>query len=429
MNVLKLFFMLLEIGTPLFGLYIVLTKKELAVIYLPPLLFAQLIVTLAPMLPAFLAYLLFSAIILFLIIYNLNFFRYNIFSLLLILWIFFLMQNVTDLVAIRPFLFAVIWLFLLIPLISSIYEKHAGNLVFNEMAKSSLLLLTIFILNVILSSFAGYAPYAMYGITSGILYGNLYATDFNVLPLALFVVLIKVMHERKIIYFLVFAVSLAFILLSLRRSVMGLSLLGIAVVLYIFLTPRNFKTIAAFIVFIGVIGSVIVYNTNFIQIFEERYELRNLDDRELKEEKRFLEYELLYKDMFVYQEYNPWLGYGLFDSGGNYGKGVLGNRTLHADLTNITHSMGFIGLGLYLMMMVWALCQGFRHSRKRIEWATLVFCSIIFLVYTITGRYTNIATFIFLMLLVNLPRTLEFSAKREKLPPQVQNQKVRKLSV
>src|SRR5690606_19079263 len=95
-------------------------------------------------------------------------------------------------------------------------------------------------------------------------------------------------------------------------------------------------------------------NTSFLDLFSERYELRDLDNRELGEEKRFLEYELIYSDMFVYQDYSPWLGYGLFDSGGNYGKGILGTRTLHADITSILHSFGFIGLTLYLLMFVTA---------------------------------------------------------------------------
>ncbi|WP_158859262.1 O-antigen ligase family protein [Lunatibacter salilacus] len=403
MDALKLFFLTVELATMAFAVYILYSKRELAVIYLPPIFFAQIIVT--PILPAFPSYLIVSGMLGFFIFNNPKFFQYNFFSLLLILLIIFLIPKSEDIVAIRPFIFGVIWLFLLIPLISSIYGKYQGHIIFNELVVSSMILLILFILNVVFSSYAGYAPFAMYGITSGILYGNLYATDFNVLPMALFVVLLKVMNKKNISYFLVFAIALAFVLLSLRRSVMGLSVIGIAFVLYIFLTPKNFKTIAAFTIFSIMAGAIVAYNTDFLSLFEERYQLRDLDSRELHEEKRFLEYELIYKDMFVYQEYDPWIGYELFNSGGNYGKGVLGSRTLHADITNIVHSMGILGFVLYLMMMVTPIYQGFKRCRKRVDWSILFFCSIIFLIYTITGRYTNIGTFIFMMLLVNLPMT------------------------
>src|SRR5690606_3322189 len=324
-----------------------------------------------------------------------------------------------DLVFLRPFLFAVFWLFLLIPLIGSIYPKYPGRIVYKELSNVAFIILCLFCLNVIFSSLTGYAPNAMYNITTGVLYGNLYATDFNIIPIALFIVLLKFINKKNWIYFAVFMLSFIFIMLSLRRSVMGLSLLGIAVTMLIFLTPKNFKSLAGFSLFFVLLGSLIVINTNFLDLFQERYALRDLDNRDLSEEKRLLEYELIYKDMFVYQDYSPWIGYGLYDSDGNYGKGVMGRRTLHADLTSMAHSTGLIGLTLYLLAMFTAFYQAYRKANSRIDKFIVLFCASAFVVYTITGRFTNISSFILLILLLKLPLTQKLKPKRKKvkIPP------------
>src|SRR6185503_2901979 len=110
------------------------------------------------------------------------------------------------------------------------------------------------------------------------------------------------------------------------------------------------------------IGYLIYNNTDFMQEFKDRVELRKLDERELAEEKRFIEYSLLYDDMFVYHAYSPWFGYELFNSAGNYGKGVLADRSLHGDIPNLLHSSGIIGVFLYLIMTLTAFWQALRAA-------------------------------------------------------------------
>lgn len=397
------FFILVELATVFYAAYLLLKKQELAIIYIPTLLFAQTVIT--PVLPAILGYLMFSGIIAFFIYKNPLFFTNNFFSVLLIALTIFLIPKASDLVAIRPYLFSVFWLFLLIPLIISIYRKYYGRIIFQELAIASFVILCLFIVNVILSSIAGYAPHAMYGITSGILYGNLYATDFNILAIACFIVLLNAMGKRNVIFLAVFVIAISFILLSMRRSVMGLSALGVAFTMGIFLTPQNFKSTLGFTFFLVFVGFIIIINTSFMDLFAERYDLRDLDDRELGEEKRFLEYDLIFTDMFVYQDYSPWTGYELFNSGGNYGKGVLGTRTLHADITSILHSFGIVGLILYLGMFGTAFKQAHTQATSRADYMIFLFCALVFVVYTITGRYTNIGNFVLLVLLLMLPTT------------------------
>src|SRR5690606_41867318 len=102
----------------------------------------------------------------------------------------------------------------------------------------------------------------------------------------------------------VFVIAISFILLSMRRSVMGLSALGVAFTMGIFLTPQNFKSTLGFTFFLVFVGFIIIFNTSFLDLFAVRYVLRDLDDRELGEEKRFLEYVLIFIDMLVYKNYS-----------------------------------------------------------------------------------------------------------------------------
>jgi hypothetical protein len=131
--------------------------------------------------------------------------------------------------------------------------------------------------------------------------------------------------------------------------------------------------------------------------------LRKLDERDLAEEKRFFEYGLLYDDMFVYHAYSPWFGYELFNSAGNYGKGVLAERSLHGDIPNIWHSSGLIGVMLYLMMIGTAFVQALKASKRFSDKLLFFFCGVSFAAYTGSGRYTEVAATLLIFLIVMLP--------------------------
>ncbi|WP_299990525.1 O-antigen ligase family protein [uncultured Pontibacter sp.] len=415
----ELFFLATEIFIIVFTLYLFVYKKELAIIYIPTLIFAQTVIT--PVLPAMTYYIIFTLFILYFIYNNISFLRENPFTLALLLYYAVLLTQSPDIESIRAPLFSVAWLLFAIPLIISIYRKFEREILLKELSQAAFIILLIFVVNVAISTFVGYAPNAMYGITTGILYGNLFATDFNVLSLAIFVVLIRAVNQKSIIYFLLFVISFSFVTLSLRRSVMGLAAIGIAVAVLLLLTQRSLLKVVAFSGIVAILGFAIIANTSFMTVLIERYEHRNLAERELEEEKRFLEYEVLYEDMFIYEDYSPWFGYGLFDSAGNYGKGIFEERTLHSDLTNMAHSTGILGVVLYLLMIFTIFWKSYKASTTRTDRLIFFYCVVVFMVYTTTGRYTTIENIWFIVLLLMLPvakqRETEnhtFSLKKDK---------------
>lgn len=383
------------------AIYCILKKGERGIFYLPVLFFVDKIIDTPN--PAFLYYGLMCALILLCAARNGFFFRDNIWSLLLIVYFLILLNNSSDLTLIRPYVFSVTWLFLLIALIPSIYRKFPSEVVFKELSNACLIILVLFIVNALAATYYKYSPMEMYGITSGILFGNLWAAAFNTMPLALFVVFMYGVSEKKPMHLIISVITFFFIMLTLRRTVIILSAVGIIICLLTLMTRQKAKMLFVAGGVIAVIGFFVYNNTDFFQEFKERIELRKLDERELAEEKRFFEYSLLYDDMFVYHAYSPWFGYELFNSGGNYGKGVLAERSLHGDIPNILHSSGIIGVILYLFMMGTAFWKALRASTRYRDKLIFLFCGMSFMAYTISGRYTEVAATLLIFLVVMLP--------------------------
>ncbi|WP_244888602.1 LTA synthase family protein [Pontibacter akesuensis] len=385
-----------------FAGYLFLKKKELSLLYVPVLVFANTVIE-VHLIPSLGYYALVSFLLLTAINKNAFFLRHNVFSIFLALYFVVLMFQSSDLIAIRPFLLAVMWFFLSLPLIVSIYQKHFRKEIFDNLANAAGIILVLFVSNVVVSSYFRYSAHSMYGISSGILYGNLSATDFNIIPIAAFIVLLKLLQKRNLVYLAAYTLSLAFIMLSMRRSVIAICIMGIFVLVLILIAQKNLKMVVAFSGIALVLGFLVIANTNFLSVFEERYALRKLDERELEEEKRFMEYELLYRDMFVYNDYDPLTGFELFNSSGNYSRGALEERSLHGDLNNIAHSSGLIGVALYLLMVLTPFIKANRAVGNSTDRLIVLFCAIAFLAYTITGRYTEVGCMILLFLLLNLP--------------------------
>lgn len=395
------FFLVIELFSYAFAVFLFLKKRELAVVYLPVLIFANNLIE--PVVPASVYYLTVSGLVFSLIFKNPSYYKNNIPAFLLFLYTIILLPRSSDLVLIRPYVFAILWLLTVIPVISSIYKKHSRELIFKELTNSALIILVLFVVNVLVSTVKGYSPHEMYGITKGILYGNVYAAGFNILSIAVFVVALGFINNKKLFHLLILAVAFSFIMLSLRRSVMGISFVGVAVAYLTLLTKEKAKLFFVMSSLTVMLGVVVYATTDIADQFTARYELRKLDERELAEEKRFIEYELLYKDMFVYRDYDPLIGYEPFNSWGNYGRGILEDRSLHGDLTYITHSSGLIGLLLYLLMVMTAFRKSFRAAETRTDKLIVLFCGMAFIAYTITGRYTEIGSVMMLYLVLMLP--------------------------
>lgn len=415
------FFLLIEISSYLFTIYLFFKKKELAIIYVPVLIFAHNIID-----PVFSASLFYGAVCS-LIIYGISknggFYKNNIYALLLFLYFLLLLIRSDNLVAIRSNVFSVFWLFASIPLIAAIYKKHTADTISRELTTSALIILLIFVSNVLMSTVNHFSPTRMYGITGGILYGNIYAAGFNILAIALFIVVLKLIKTRKVMYLVLVVVAFTFILLSLRRSVMLVSSIGIIVALLTLLLKKEAKKFIFLGSLIAICGYLIYSNTGFENEFKARYELRQLNDRDLENEPRFFEYQLIYKDMFVYNAYSPLIGFKILNSAGNYGKGIFELRTLHGDLPSIAHSSGIIGLILYALMVITAFKRTLGAASLAMDKSIVFFAAAAFVVFTITGRFTESGCMVLMFLLLMLPLAKQDAEAKEMNFEEEQNQR------
>jgi O-antigen ligase len=408
------FFLLIEISIPIFVIYLVFKKKDLSVVYLPLLFFSSAVVV--KNFSSSVNYLIFTALILYLIAFNLNFVKRNIFAPILVIYFFLLIPKSDDLAIIRPNLFGSIWLFLLIPLIAEIFNKYSREQIFNELSKSALLTLIIFNINVILSTLLKFMPLGtgFYGATSGLMYGALSLDELNILPFAIFIVIRKGIKDKSLFYIVVYLAAIFFVLLTFRRTVMVLSVLATIIVLIELL---NFKQIKDFILYgaiIGLVSILVIYKTGFLDSFWERYEMRKLDTRTVDKEPRLLEFEMIYKDMFVHFDYSPWFGHSLFNSHGNYGKGALGSRGLHTDFGTIMHGSGILGFMLYLSMVFVAFFLVWKRTYSRDDYLQLFFIMIAFAAYFMSGRWYTISAMTMMYCVLYLPLGKHRKAMRYK---------------
>jgi O-antigen ligase len=163
---------------------------------------------------------------------------------------------------------------------------------------------------------------------------------------------------------------------------MALCLFGTLLALIELVKFEEIKKFVLYGIVIAGVAMIVLSQTSFKDQFMERFEARGLNNaRSLDEENRMIEFGLLYRDLFVYYDYDPWFGFGLLNSSGNYGKQIFGKRSLHTDPTNLVHSSGFLGLGLYVMMFSTLFMAVWQRTKNREDFIRFHFCLFRHLLY------------------------------------------------
>lgn len=379
----KIFLLLIDLSMPIFMAYMVLKKGSLSIVYVPFFYFMLSMLEKSKILPIYQSILV--LLLIYYIVYNLPFLKNNILFIILILFFTFQLKILDDFKSLRMPIIGLYWTFTVIALAPEICKNYSKEKIFEELGFSAFLLLSFFVINTALSTVLGYYTVASYGFRSGVSFGNISVPEYSVLPFAVFLTFRKGMLDKKLLYIIVAVISSFLVMLTLRRMVMALSLLAILIVMIELLNFKQFKQFALYILVFGIVTLVVVRTTGFSDQLMERIEKRNLEDRELEGEGRVLELGLLYKDLFVYYEYDPWFGYGPLSSGGNYGKKLFGNRPMHTDTGYFIHGLGFFGLFLYLAMVSKVFYQAWKRCKSRADWLMFLFASSCFGAYFLVG--------------------------------------------
>lgn len=413
------FFIFLELMIPIAAGFLILRKGSLAIVYMPAIFFADTLLGETKYIPGPLYFYMFIGLLLYFVLFNLPFFKRNIYSNLIIIYFFILVLGVDEFQIIKKDFLHVMWLFVCIPLIPEIYKYYSKETVEKNVNSAVFALMTLFVINVILATYFKYSPKGVYGLTSGVLFGKLGVNYYNIFPFATYFIFRKGVKENNIYYLILYFVSMFLIFLTLRRSVMALSLLGSLFVMVELVKFEDIKKLFLYGVIMLSVLVVVISQTSFAEQFIERMERRDLEDKELEDEGRIIEFGMVYKDLFVYFDYDPFFGYGLFDSSGNYGKNRFGSRPLHTDPTVLVHSSGLLGLFLYLLMFSKAFYLVWSKSHSKGEKLQFLFISICFLGFFFTGRFTVAAPMLMMLVIFFIPTSKKFELK--KMSPTILN--------
>jgi hypothetical protein len=161
----------------------------------------------------------------------------------------------------------------------------------------------------------------------------------------------------------VFILTIAVCILSLRRTAMLAIVLGYSV--FYILDGRILKLSK-----IGISLAVVlaIGYLAFQKQIDERIALRSnkfSSEYNVTEENRFVETVLLFRDIGRYDNFAEILfGKELFNSRGNYGDGALESRVLHIDFNVILHGSGYFGIILYLLFYLFLGQEIFQIFRK-----------------------------------------------------------------
>jgi hypothetical protein len=398
----KLYFQLLDYLIPLLAIYFVFRKGTLSIVYVPFLYFAIKAIEKSNFVALY--NVLFVGLLFYYIFFHLPFVKRNIFSIILVIYYFVLLADISDFREVKSDIINTAWIFLCIPLIPEVFKNYSREKVFDELSKSAFLIMALYVFNALISTALGYYPEGKgYGFTSGISFGNLALSIYNVLPLAIYIILRKGFRDKNIWYLGLYLVSIFLVFLTLRRTIMVMSVIATLFLMFELLNLKQLKEFIIYGLIISIVGTIVILNTGFVEEISERAKQRNLEDRDIESEGRYLEYGLIYKDLFVYYDYSPWFGYGPFDRGGNYGKNIFGDRPLHTEFAHYVHSSGFLGLTLYVMMVSLAFFTVWKCSFTKEDKFQLLFLLFYFSAHFLLGWSRILIPAVMFFSILNLP--------------------------
>lgn len=379
----KLFLTAIDFLMPLMMVYWVLTKRSLAVVYIPFVFFAYSMLEESKIIIVYQA--IFAAMLLYLAFFNLPFLKRNVFYLIILLILSYNMVFISDPKTMRWAVIGFYWTLTIVPLAPQICKAYTRKEIFDELGNAGFLILFLFIVNSGLATVLRYYPENHYGFTSGVSFGHLDISEYSILPLAVYLCFRKGLLEKKLLFSAVAVASIFLTMLTLRRTVMAMSLIAILVVLVELLNFKQLRQFAMYAFILGILALVVVQATGFSDQLLERIEKRDIQDKDLESELRYLEFGLVYKDLFVYYDYDPWFGFGPLDSWGNYGKGVFGDRPLHSDITYYVHGFGIIGIMMIFAMYFIEFFKAWKGCFSRGDFLMLGFVVFYFLTFFLIG--------------------------------------------
>ena len=235
-----------------------------------------------------------------------------------------------------------------------------------KLNRSMVLLIMLFVFNIIIANIFDLGK-SQYGDEETIDIGNIYTTGLNAMSYVLtalpliFILNYKNRPFQRNIVFLFSLASLIIMIILLKRA----SLLALVVgyfVLFLFQSDKKKLVKYLIIIALGLASLFPLYSNYFYERFEVREDRLQINSYE--REGRYLEVFLVLEEMDILNKpIRTIFGREMFNSPGNYGYGIWGDRQLHDDYMRILNGSGFLGLFLFFLFNYY-IFREFQKKRK-----------------------------------------------------------------
>lgn len=232
--------------------------------------------------------------------------------------------------------------------------------------KVLIIVIILYIINLIIANIfkLGRIPYSSTNSDYALYVGNVFTDGLNSIAYILVILPLILYLDKKNKKINVFLSVLAFIALLLNLKRISIVAVFMGYFFLVFFSKRKSY-------FIKSIAPIILLLFILYPFYKEplQYQFMNRSDRFAEDfyenEGRYIETKLVWDEVFSFNSISQSLfGKEMFNSPGNYGGGIMGERMLHSDYNVLLHGAGIFGLLFYFYYNVIILKYFFKLKKQ-----------------------------------------------------------------
>ncbi len=215
--------------------------------------------------------------------------------------------------------------------------------------KILLLFICLYLINFILTNFLniGRSPYSRLDSDFSLHVGNIFTEGLNSIAYILVILPLILYLDKKHKIFIIYLGVLALIALLLNLKRISITAVFIGYFLLIFFSKRKSYFLKSMLPIVLILLILYPFYKEPLQ-----YQLLNRSDRFTEDfyenEGRYIETRIVWNEVLSFNSITKsFFGKELFNSPGNYGGGIMGERQLHVDYNQLLNGAGIIGLIWY----------------------------------------------------------------------------------
>jgi len=232
--------------------------------------------------------------------------------------------------------------------------------------KILILFLCLYLINFILTNFLkiGKTPYSRLDSGFSLYVGNVFTEGLNSIAYILVILPLILYLDKKNKKIIIFLGALALVALLLNLKRISIIAIFIGYFFLVFFSKRKSYFIKSIVPIILLLFILYPFYKEPLQ-----YQFMNRSDRFTEDfyenEGRYIETKLVWGEVFSFNSIqHSFFGKEMFNSSGNYGGGILGERVIHVDYNSLLFGAGIFGLLFFFYYNVIILKYFLRLKKK-----------------------------------------------------------------